>query len=80
MDYSINHIQCVYQMLEDDESRFTYLNRLNYLITDDFSFMDEVISKYLPELPKYGSKGKEQFLAELPVNREFVLFGAGLKK
>lgn len=78
MSDSIKELQRVYQMLEDDESRFTYLNRLNYLVSGEFRFMDNIVKKYLPELAPWGSRTVEQILDELPKDNAFVLFGAGV--
>lgn len=73
----IEKYQKVYQMLEDDESKFTWINRLNYLISGDMRFMQRIIDTYLPELPLYGSRTLDDILAMIPEGRKFILFGAG---
>ena len=75
MEPFISQVKQIYQMLEDEESKFIYLNRLNYLISGDTKYMDKIVETYLPELPVW--KGEDQFLAELPPDRPLVLFGAG---
>ena len=75
MEPSILNLRKVYQMLEDEESRFTYRNRLNYRVSGDKKYIDNIVKAYLPELPIW--KGEDQFLAALPPERPFVLFGAG---
>ena len=79
MDTAIQKYQAVYQMLEDEESRFIYINRLNYLISGEMKYIENIVDAYLPELPHWGSINIEQFLAKLPAERKFVLFGAGCK-
>lgn len=40
----------VYQMLEDDESRDVYLNRLNWLISGQQKYIQNIVYEYLPEM------------------------------
>lgn len=35
MQSTIENLKKVYSILEDEESKFTYLNRLNYLVTGE---------------------------------------------
>lgn len=74
---SVSDLSQIYQMLEDDESKDIYLKRLNYLITGDFKYMRELIASYQPELLVQVKKDISDLLAELPQNRNFVLYGAG---
>lgn len=76
---TIDRYRVVYQMLEDEESRFTWLNRLNYLISDDIKFINEIVDRYLPGLPQLGSRTAEDILSEMPKDKSFVLFGAGMR-
>lgn len=80
MAASISELERVYQILEDEESRYTYLNRLNYLVSGDSSFIDRIVERYLPNLPLWGGgrMTSEQFLSKLPADRQIVLFGAGV--
>ena len=79
MNISMQNFRNVYQNLEDEESRFTYLSRLNYLISGDMKYINDIVKTYLPELPQWGSKTRNQFINELPEHRQIVLFGAGCK-
>lgn len=74
---SLKSMQKVYHILSDEESRFTWLNRMNYLITDDFTYMKAVIDAYLPGLPAYGIRIADKLLSVIPQDTGFVLFGAG---
>lgn len=66
-------------MLEDEESKFTYLKRLNYLVSGDMKYIDEIITKYIPGMPLWKSETPEEFLNRLPQNNSLVLFGAGIR-
>ena len=76
MQPTIENLKKVYNILEDEESRFTYLNRLNYLVTGDIAHMLAIVDRYLPERPRYKSKSLEEVLSQLPSDKNFVLFGA----
>lgn len=45
---SKNSCSRIYQMLADDESRDTYLNRLNFLISGNLKYIRKIIRKYNP--------------------------------
>ena len=66
----------VYQMLEDEESRFVYLNRLNYLISDNPHFIGNILHRYLPEFTFSGELAMKSILERLSPDRQIVLFGA----
>lgn len=70
---SVSDLSQIYQMLEDDESKDVYLKRLNYLITGDLKYIREL----RPDLIVQNKKDINDLLAELPQNRNFVLYGAG---
>ena len=42
---SKNSCSRIYQMLADDESRDTYLNRLNFLISGNLKYIRKIIRK-----------------------------------
>ena len=70
----MNRFQQIYAMLEDDESRDVYLNRLNYLISGDFGYMKQIIDKYVS-----GSNNitAEEWVTSLPSEKSIILYGAG---
>lgn len=68
----MNKFQQIYAMLEDDESKDIYLNRLNYLITGDFRYMKDIINKYVPR-----SETVQECMRLLPPEKSIVLYGAG---
>lgn len=67
----------VYEMLSDSESKDIYLNRLNYLITGKYYYFEQIIRKYLPEIPVLESGGITELISKLPQDREIILYGAG---
>ena len=77
MDTTLSNLKKVYQMLEDEESKDIYLNRLNFLISADFSFFEKIINTYLPQIIPLHSNEFEHLVASLPADRDFVLYGAG---
>ncbi len=67
----------VYQMLEDEESKFIWINRLNYLISNDIQFIHKIVSKYLPHISAQVGRVVKDTLSKMPIEKNFVLFGAG---
>lgn len=43
--------QKVYQMLEDEESRDIYLNRLNAMISGDYRYIAHIVRRISPAFP-----------------------------
>ncbi len=74
---SIHFINKVYQMLEDDESKDIYINRLNYLITENDTYLQHIVNKSVPELAANLHKRTLEFVDSLPQNRPIILYGAG---
>ena len=70
----MNKFQEIYAMLEDEESKDIYLNRLNYLISGDFRYMKYIIDKYVQTT---GNMTVEEWIASLPSEKSIVLYGAG---
>lgn len=69
----MDKFQEVYAMLEDDESKDIYLNRINYLISGDFKYMKYIIDKYV----QTDQMTVEEWIASLPAEKAIVLYGAG---
>lgn len=76
-EYVIQDLQRVYRLLEDAESRDIYRKRLDYLVTDDFKYMKEVIKTYTHGLGASLDERIKASLDSLPDGKEFVLYGAG---
>lgn len=67
----------VYQLLEDEESKYIYINRLNYLITEDYKYLQCIFNKSVPKLVENQHNRTLDFIASLPQNRPIILYGAG---
>lgn len=76
MQESIENYQKVYRMLEDRESKDTYMDRLAYLISDDYKYIEHIITVYLPDMLPLSEKIRG-LLRKLPPNQKIVLYGAG---
>ena len=63
-----------YEMLADQETCDIYLWRLNYLISQDFRYIKDIVTAYPP---KIRERTMEDLLASMPRDRKFVLYGAG---
>lgn len=76
MESTLENHQRVYQMLEDEQSKFIYLNRLNYLISGDFRFIKEITPMHLrePRIPIYTACSPS---SAIPDSGKIVLYGTG---
>jgi len=66
-------------MLEDEESRDIYLNKLNWLISWNEKYLEAILTQYVPAArlcSKIEIVDIKDF-APLPQNRKIVLYGAG---
>lgn len=71
---SKNSCSRVYQMLADDESRDTYLNRLNFLISGDLKYIRKIIRRYYPA---FDFPTPADLRRTLSKDKKIVLYGAG---
>lgn len=70
-------ISKIYDWLSDEQSKEIYINRLNFLITGDYRFMNDMIHKYLPDMAALNDGEIPQLLSKLPKDKGIVLYGAG---
>lgn len=73
----IQNFKDVYHMFEDDLSKELYLNRLAWLITDDFGYIEKIVKKSHPDMPVWSRCSEEEFVMELPCDKNIVFYGAG---
>lgn len=66
----------IYQKLADVQSRMIYLNRLNYSLTEDRCFIEDMVNRTLRQNPLWTSFC-EALEREAEKNR-MVIFGAGI--
>ncbi len=67
----------IYGWLEDEESKDIYLNRLNFLITGEYKYMRNVVSRYVPDLAILNDTEIPKLLSKIPQDRSFILYGVG---
>lgn len=67
----------IYEMLEDEESRDIYLDRIDYLISHDPKYIKHIVDTFVPDLPFYGGATVEDLKRSIPKDRKVVLYGAG---
>lgn len=80
MEAAIKRFRRVYEMLEDEESRDIYLTRLNWLISDDKRYIDQIVDRYLNGIPSQTALQQEilaRMRGAMPAGRKIVLYGAG---
>lgn len=73
----IQKLREVYEMLEDNQSKDIYLNRLNYLVTGNFKYMKHTIDTYLPDISSKNQKEFSRLYSLLPKDKPIILYGAG---
>lgn len=66
----------VYNMLEDEESRDIFINRINYWITGKEKYLQYIIDKYVPDVGK--EKGLlHQNIEERYGDKDVIIWGCG---
>ncbi len=69
-------IREIYHKLQDDESKLIYIDRLNYSVTSDASFIKNMVDKTVRNTAIW--KAFLEQLGCLAVEHELVIFGAGI--
>ena len=73
----IADLKKVYGLLEDDESRHIYRNRLNWLMTGDDAYLDEVVDLYLPALAPSMPRRIADWLDSIRKDYKVIVYGVG---
>ena len=74
---SLELMSKVYFWLSDDVSKRIFLSKVDYLITGDKSYIDDMVRTYLPGLPLRNNKEIKDLFDVIPLGRNIVLYGAG---
>lgn len=78
MRSTFENYQRVYEMLEDEESREVYLNRLNYLISGNGKYVRNMVAASIKTGSTYGIGREVTTLRNtIPQDKRIVLYGAG---
>lgn len=66
----MGEIAAVYHMLEDEESKDIWINRMNYLITDDYRYIEYIVKNYC-----YTESGAHTLAERQYFDEPFIQFG-----
>ncbi len=72
----IGNLQEIYKRLQDDESKMIYISRLNYSVTQDVSYLREMVGRVMKTKTVWQNFLDK--LVKLSEKRELVIFGAGM--
>lgn len=69
----------VFAWLEDEQSKFIYKKRVEYNETHDFTAIQEIVDKYLPQLKdkKYYPGIERELIEKVKDKRKIAVFGTG---
>lgn len=77
-----NSIEKILKCLEDEQSKFIFVNRLDYMSTGEYKYIENIIDKCIPDWTQYVfSPNKLKALREIVRNNsnKIIIFGAGQK-
>lgn len=73
----IKELAYIYTSLMDDLSKKLYINRLNWLVTGDFKYIEKIVNLSHPNIPVWNQRSEKEFISLLPKNEKIVFYGAG---
>ena len=72
----LNGWKTVYDMLEDEESKEIYLNKLSWLISGKYKYLRKIVSTYAPGLTP-ADQNILDLCNSMPMGNRIILYGAG---
>lgn len=72
----VEHSREIYRHLADEQSRMIYMDRLNYSLTGDMRFIEDLVDRTIRQNQMWKSFGN--VLKEKAGGNELVIFGAGI--
>ncbi|MBO5146448.1 MAG: FkbM family methyltransferase [Lachnospiraceae bacterium] len=72
----ISSIQQIYNRIADEKSKYIYMERLNYSITKDLHFLQDMVDRTIRESDIWQSFCRQ--LAASAAKNDMVIFGAGI--
>ncbi len=76
-DEFIQGLKDVYEMLEDQLSKELYLDRLNWLVTGNFGYVEHMAKKSHPDIPVWNGCDEKDFIKTLPEGIKITFYGTG---
>lgn len=76
-DMFLKNIRDIYELFGDRLSRELYISRLNWLVTGDFRYVEQIVRKSHPDFPVWNRRDEKEFLKKLPENVNIIFYGAG---
>ncbi len=73
----LENIRNIYEMFEDKLSKELYISRLNWLMTGDYQYVEQIVRKSHSNIPIWNRKEEKEFLKELPDDKNIIFYGAG---
>lgn len=73
----INNIKRIYDMFEDKLSKELYVDRLNWLISGEYKYVEDIVKKSHSGIPVWNRKKEEDFIELLPQDKKVVFYGVG---
>lgn len=73
----ISNIKSIYDMFEDKLSKELYLDRLNWLISGEYRYVEDIVKKSHPNIPTWNRKKEEEFVELLHKDKKTVFYGVG---
>ncbi len=69
-------IQMIYEKIQDEQSKMIYINRLNYSLTKDYYYIQNIVNNTVRKQPLW--KQFCEYLIEKNARKEMVIFGSGI--
>lgn len=60
----LKSVKMIYEAFEDGLSKELYIDRLNWLITGDYHYVEQIVKKSHPEVPVWNCQEESEFLKE----------------
>lgn len=67
----------VYRLLSDDISKDIFLDRINFLISNDAKYIHKIVNKYLPNVLADSTTKISDFFSKIPDDKKIIIYGAG---
>lgn len=67
----------IYDMFQDGLSKELYIERLNWLITGNNRYIENIVEKSHPGVPVWKRTQEAEFISTLPSGKKLVFYGAG---